>query len=70
MVVPSEVEAGLFRTARSFGLFPQRIIRIRTTPTKPPRRIIVEFVPRRCECSETTLTIGAETEVFTKNFYL
>lgn len=70
MVIPSEVEAGLFRTARSFGLFPQRIIRIRTTPVKPPRRIIVEFVPRRCECSETTLTIGAETEVFTKNFYL
>lgn len=43
MILPSEVEKDLLRCARSYSLYPSRIIYVRTTERKAPRRIIVEF---------------------------
>lgn len=43
LVLPIETEPALLREARSYGLFPCRILRIRTTPRKAARRIIAEF---------------------------
>ncbi len=43
IILPSECERELLRTAASYGLQLFRILRIRTTPTKPFSRIIAEF---------------------------
>ena len=43
LVLPAAVEPSLMRTAASFGLFPFRILRIRTTPCKPVTRLVAEF---------------------------
>lgn len=43
LILPAEEEQRLLRTAASFDLFPFRIVRIRTTARKKPRRIIAEF---------------------------
>ncbi len=43
IILPSDCERELLRTATSYGLQLFRILRIRTTPTKPFSRIIAEF---------------------------
>ena len=43
IILPSDCERELLRTAASYGLQLFRILRIRTTPTKPFSRIIAEF---------------------------
>lgn len=48
-VLPSEEEKRLCREARSRGFFLGRIVRIRTTPKKQPRRIVAEFTRLRSE---------------------
>ena len=76
IIYPSESERMLVRTAASFGLFPFRIIRIRTTETKPFRRVIAEFGRCRGMCAEESLTLqrgGRRTEEYrklTEDFYL
>lgn len=43
MILPAEEETNLVRKAASYGLFPFRLLRIKTVPAKKPRRIIAEF---------------------------
>lgn len=75
LILPSEEELRLRRSAASFGLFPFRIIRIRTTEGKSPLRILVEFCKSRGTLSEEELTLqngSVRTEEFeriTKDFY-
>lgn len=52
MVLPSETEYDLCRVARSYSLFPFRIVRVRTVERKQPCRIIAEFSRERVEVVE------------------
>lgn len=79
LILPSEEEQRLLRTAASFGLFPFRKVRIRTVDTKDPRRTVVEFRKgdrRGGTCTEEELILqhnGQRTEAYTdlcKDFYL
>ncbi|MGN0195247.1 MAG: tRNA1(Val) (adenine(37)-N6)-methyltransferase [Candidatus Cryptobacteroides sp.] len=77
VILPSDCEKDLLRTARTCGLHPFRIIRIRTVPHKAPMRIIAEFSFNRViPPAEEGLTIqekGRYTEEYTdlmKEFYL
>lgn len=57
MILPADVEKTLRRTAVSFGLYPSRILRVRTKVTKLPSRIIVEFGRAIATPAEELLTI-------------
>lgn len=59
VILPAEVEKELVRTAASFGLHLQRIVRIRTTERKPVKRIVASFVKgeRPAELLEETLLL-------------
>lgn len=72
MVLPSELEKAVLREGRSRNLPPCRILRIRTTPRKAPRRIIVEFSrDRSLSLKEELLTIQSpEYQELTGEFYL
>ena len=75
LILPAEEEKALLRAAASFGLFPFRILRVRTTPAKPFRRIIAEFSRKKGETSEEELTLGGsarseEYAALTTDFYL
>lgn len=76
LILPAESEQPLLRTAASFGLYPFRILRIKTTPAKKPRREITEFSRTRKEIIEEELTLqngserSAEYSALTKDFYL
>ncbi|MGM9788281.1 MAG: tRNA1(Val) (adenine(37)-N6)-methyltransferase [Candidatus Cryptobacteroides sp.] len=43
LILPSEEEKTLIRTAVSYHLYPKSILRIRTVERKVPKRIVVEF---------------------------
>ena len=61
MILPSEIETDVCRYGRMCGLFPFRIVRIRTVPVKLPRRIVAEFSRERCgNIAEELLTIQEE----------
>lgn len=47
MILPSDSEKPLLRFAKSYGLYPERMLHVRTVSRKAPSRIIVEFVFRR-----------------------
>lgn len=77
VILPSDQETAFLRTARSYGLYPSRILRIRTVPRKTPARFIAELSRARTEViSEEELTIqneGRYTLGYTdlvKEFYL
>ena len=78
MILPAEEETTLVRKAASYGLFPFRLLRIRTVPAKKPRRIIAEFRfgagKRSAREEEITLQEGnARSEEYrrlTEDFYL
>lgn len=53
MILPAADERGLLRYAASFGLFPAMLLRIRTVASKPPRRLIAEFVRSRADASDS-----------------
>ena len=44
LILPADQELSLRRHAASFGLYPRRLLRIRTTARKAPSRLIAEFV--------------------------
>ena len=76
MILPAGSERMLLREAASRGLFPFRLLRISSTASKPPRRIIAEFSRRRVETRQEALTLqdGAsrseEYSALTNEFYL
>ena len=57
LILPADQEAALLRHARGYGLYPFRLLRIRTTDRKPPRRLVAELSRYRGECKEEALTI-------------
>ena len=75
LILPADARKNLFREAGSWGLFPFRIMMIRTTPKKKPSRMIAEFSFRRATPSEELLTIqnsGKYTQEYislTDDFY-
>ena len=77
LILPSSVEIPLMRTAASFGLFPFRNVRIRTTARKAVSRLVVEFSRGKTsglEEEELVLQEGAERTAgyaaLTRDFYL
>lgn len=77
LVLPADQEQSLTRYARMCGLYPFRILRVRSIPRKSPSRIIAEFSRHRTGvCREELLTIqneGKYTEEYlslTHDFYL
>ena len=77
LILPSEAEPDLCRYARMCGLFPERLVRVRTVPSRPPRRTVAEFSRVRPErTSEESLVMqeeGRYTEQYTgltSEFYL
>lgn len=57
LILPKTEEKSLIRFAASFGLFPQRIINIHTTASKPPKRVIAEFSRHKGKASSEEVTI-------------
>lgn len=76
LILPSDCERQLLRTAASFGLFPFHILRIRTTAAKAPKRLMIEFSRSRTETTENELTLqdgperSADYAALTREFYL
>ena len=72
----SENEKFMIRNAASFGLFPFKILRIRTAAHNPPKCVIIEFMRSKGEISEDTLTLQdgdgrtKEYAELTHDFYL
>lgn len=58
IILPADTETWLLRHARMSGLFPFRMVRIRTTPKKKPSRIVAEFsrLRRTADIPEGTST--------------
>lgn len=76
MILPSSEEMAVTRYSASFGLYPSRILSIRTTAAKAPKRMIIELsanrrAPRR---EELIMMDGgaytAEFKALTGEFYL
>lgn len=76
LILPKTEETHLLRFASSFGLFPERVLNIRTTSRKAPSRIVAEFSRCRTAVRREEITImenGAYTEgyrVLTEGYYL
>jgi len=78
LILPFDVQRPLLRFASSFGLFPQRLISVRTTTNKAPCRLIAQFTRNRVipVPANQMLTIrheGGYTDEYielTKDFYL
>lgn len=80
LILPAEDETPLLRYAASFGLKAFRILRIRTSARKAPKRIIAEFrcAPNKmdddCRCEELVLMDGPQRSAayseLTADFYL
>ena len=76
LILPSDCGKQLLRTAASFGLFPFRLLRIRTTLRKLPKRLVAEFSRLRQEVSEEELVLqengerSAAYRQLTEEFYL
>ena len=78
LILPADLNRELTRCAASFSLMPFRILEVRTTASKPPRRIIAEFsrpqTRQHTVREELILQNGAERtkqyKELTKDFYL
>lgn len=76
LILPYDAADALKRTAASFGLFPFRMLSIRTTPAKAPKRLLAEFSRSRGPVAEDTLVLqdgparSAQYAALTKDFYL
>ena len=76
VIVPCEYLTDLSRRAASYGLYPFRCVKIRTTEKKNPKRAVVEFATERKELDTEELTMtrgGAWTPEYTHyvdDFYL
>lgn len=77
MILPKQEETALVRFASSFGLYPRRILDIRTTASKPPKRIVVQLGRTRVVPPERQSLVlqdgtqrSAEFAALTADFYL
>lgn len=76
LILPADTEKMLLRVAGAWGLFPFRLLRVRSTPAKKPSRLIAEFSRARVPVKEELLTIqesGTYTQEYkslTSEFYL
>ena len=76
IILPFDSAASFRRIAASFGLSVFRTVSVKTTPAKPPKRIILEFTKVRSHIVEETLTLqngnerSLEFRTITENFYL
>ena len=76
LILPAACERELRRGAGSFGLYPFRTVRVRTTGKKPPGRLIMEFRLERGTEMEEELVLQdgpartAQYTELTKDFYL
>ena len=76
LVLPYEQREELLRCAASFGLYPFRLMSIKTTERKPFRRLIAEFSFTRTQVEEQTLVLqdgdrrSAAYSELTRDFYL
>lgn len=77
MILPADQEREVTRYAAACGLHLSRILRIRTTPDKPYKRMIVEFITEPVTVCEQSLTLqdkeGKRTQEYislTEDFYL
>lgn len=76
LILPADTEKMLLRASGGWGLFPFRLLRIRTTPAKKPSRLIAEFSRAKGPVKEELLTIqesGTYTQEYkslTSEFYL
>lgn len=77
LILPKQEETALVRFASSFGLYPSRILDIRTTASKPPKRIVVQLgrtrvVPpvRQSLVLQDGTQRSAEFAALTADFYL
>ena len=76
LILPADTEKMLLRQAGGYGLFPFRLLRIRTTPSKKPSRLIAEFSRTKGPVQEETLTIQEsgtytpEYKSLTSEFYI
>lgn len=69
LILPFEEKTRLLRTAASFGFRPFRLVHLRTSLRKPPRRLVAEFSRSGVPVVEDYL-IGPGTAPFTSEFYL
>ena len=75
LILPADTEKTMLRQAGSYGLFPFRLLRIRSTPRKKPSRLIAEFSFKKVIPTEELLTIqesGKYTQEYislTDDFY-
>lgn len=60
LILPAGNEIMAVRHAASYGLYPFRILRIRTVPRKAPSRVVLEFSRSRRDVEEEILTLQNE----------
>lgn len=76
IIVPADLEVRVLRSAASFGLFPKRILRIKTTERKAEKRLIIDFSFTKGTYSTEWLTLmdgdkkSREYSRLTEDFYL
>lgn len=76
LILPYDAADALKRTAASFGLHPFRLLSIRTTPSKAPKRLLAEFFRTRGPVAEESLVLqdgparSPQYSELTKDFYL
>ena len=69
LILPKQEETGMIRFAASFGLYPVHILNIRTTPSKPVRRIVASLGRTRGTVTRSEVVIqdcGGYTEDYKK----
>ena len=67
LILPAETETAVRRCAAGFDLNSARVVRIRTTSKKAPRRIVAEFARTRTPLEEEELTIQ-DGGIFTEEY--
>lgn len=76
LILPKQEEMHLIRFAASFGLYPSRIVDVKTTASKAPKRIIAELSRTRTSAVHATLVLQngpnltAQWQELTREFYL
>lgn len=76
LILPKQEEMHLIRFAASFGLYPSRIVDVKTTASKAPKRIIAELSRTRTSAVHATLVLQDgpnltnQWQELTREFYL